>query len=86
MAYQCPRCGTSVTRDWDTSGGGAGLFGLLLGAAVGSYECPQCGPLRWREFGWGPRIKIALTTSILFAASMAVLGGVLYLILRESMP
>jgi hypothetical protein len=74
MPYQCPRCGGKVQRNTTVSKHG-GVFGALLGAAIGPMQCAGCGPILTREFPSAVRKRIVLGSIGLVLAGVAVLAG-----------
>ena len=51
MAYQCPRCGDPVSRNYSTTAQLAGgLVGALVVGAFGAFGCKKCGKIPRAEF------------------------------------
>ena len=81
MAYKCPRCGEPVQRGY--SGGAqmaAGLVGALFYAAFGAFQCKKCGKIAKSEFPADDRNKMALGTSVMVIAAIALLVLCIWLI------
>jgi len=61
MAYQCPRCGDSVSRNYNrTAQMAGGLVGALFVAAFGSFGCKKCGKIPRGEFPTEVRNRMML--------------------------
>jgi hypothetical protein len=61
MAYQCPRCGNQVSRNYSTTAQLAGgLVGALFAGAFGSFGCKQCGKIPRAEFPPDVRNKMMM--------------------------
>ena len=74
MAYQCPRCNRPVRRGSSPSGVSGGLFENLLCSAMGSFDCPQCGPIMQDEFPPEVQRKMAGGSIALIAVAATVVA------------
>lgn len=84
MAYQCPRCNRNVSRSSGPAGGGGGLFEDLFCAAMGSFDCPQCGPISQDEFSPEVQRKMAGGSMALvaIAATVVAIGIVVVVVIN----
>ena len=80
MAYECPRCGKPVRRGYSsTAQHAAGLIGALFYAAVGSFQCTQCGTVARGEFSPEVRSKMATGSFLMVLGAIVLIGFVLWI-------
>ncbi len=81
MAYLCPRCGSPVSRAYNSGAQfTAGLIGALFVAAFGSFGCQKCGKIPRAEFADADRRKMLTGSVIMALVALAVAVGVLALL------
>jgi hypothetical protein len=80
MAYSCPRCGGTLQKDGQFSGGPFGLVGLLC--AVGDFRCKNCGVIAKSEFQpeIGPRMTLI---SFIIVIALLTLASLVWIAVRK---
>lgn len=88
MAYECPRCGGSVSRSGyrgmshqnvPNPDGGlwvADLIGSFFYAVFGAFKCNNCGKIPRNEFPSDVRVRMAMGTLLIIVVSLCFVLGV----------
>lgn len=76
----CPRCGGPVAVGTNPVLMQFGLIGMIIHMLTTSYSCPQCGPIKFREFPEEVRSRSRLNTLLGVLAFVALVAVVVVVV------